>query len=423
MIMKKIIYILFGYFLLTSCSGMLDIESHSAVAPESVTPKDLSALRMGMYNKVQNSPGRESYVLFDILGGDLTQSTGNAKDLINSILSSLNSIVSSGWYGYYNALYQVNNVLSITDGLPQSDLRNLIVGEAHYFRAYIYHSLLTRWGGIPILKVNTMEKPFRDSEEAVWTFIEEELETALSFLDSSNSYFYVSKDAVIALKARVMLEQGRMTEAAILAERLIKGGKYKLDSFDKIFRGQANTEVIFSFQCLQEESNITISTLFYTYAHPNHGSYIYRPTDDVMNMYDDKDKRKEISIISVGAEPCINKYPSGQTGTDPVVMSRLAEMYLISAEAQGLKKGLPRLNELRKERGLPTVEPKDEEEYLQCVLDERQKELLAEGFRYYDLIRTNRAKTDLGLKDYQHVLPIPGKELIANPNLEKNPGY
>ena len=46
-------------------------------------------------------------------------------------------------------------------------------------------------------------------------------------------------------------------------------------------------------------------------------------------MYDDKDKRKEVSIINVGAEPCINKYPSGQTGTDPVVMSRLAEMYLI----------------------------------------------------------------------------------------------
>ena len=56
--MKKIIYIFIGCLLLTSCSGMLDIESHSAVSPGSVTPQDLSALRMGMYNKVQNSPTR-----------------------------------------------------------------------------------------------------------------------------------------------------------------------------------------------------------------------------------------------------------------------------------------------------------------------------------------------------------------------------
>ena len=216
--MKKIIYIFIGCLLLTSCSGMLDIESHSAVSPGSVTSQDLSALRMGMYNKVQNSPTRESYITFDILGGDLTQSTGNAKDLINSVLSSLNSIVSNSWNGYYNALYQVNNVLSIVESLPESELRNLIIGEAHYFRAYIYHALVTRWGGVPIQKVNTMEKPFRDSEEAVWSFIEEELQTALAFLGTSSSYYYVSRDAALALKARVMLERGNLTEAATLAE-------------------------------------------------------------------------------------------------------------------------------------------------------------------------------------------------------------
>ena len=219
--MKKIIYIFLGCLLWTSCSGMLDIESHSAVSPGSVTPKDLSALRMGMYNKVQNSPARESYITFDILGGDLTQSTGNARDLINSVLSSLNSIVATSWNGYYNALYQVNNVISIVEELPESDLRNLIIGEAHYFRAYIYHALVTRWGGVPIQKVNTMEKPFRDPEEAVWAFIEEELETALAFLGTSSSYYYVSRDAAVALKARVMLERGKLTEAAALAESLI----------------------------------------------------------------------------------------------------------------------------------------------------------------------------------------------------------
>ena len=79
--------------------------------------------------------------------------------------------------------------------------------------------------------------------------------------------------------------------------------------------------------------------------------------------------------------------------------------------------------ELRKERGLDPVSPKNEEEFLNCILDERRKEFLAEGYRYYDLVRTNKAQSVLNIKDYQTVLPIPGKELILNTNLEPNPGY
>lgn len=420
--MKKYIYIaLLGLFT-ASCSNMLDIEPHSAISPDGVTANDLSALRMGMYNKVMNSPTRESYILFDILGGNLMQSTGNAHDLINGVLSSLNSLVSGNWNGYYNALYQVNNVLSIVDELPSSAERDMIKGEAHFFRAFIYHNLVMRWGGVPLQRKNTMEKLPRASKEEIWNFVLEDLNVAIPLLGTSKSYYYVSKDAATALKARVLLYTGNKSEAALLAESLIKNGKYSLDSFDKIFRKQANSEIIFSFECLQEESSITISTLFYTYAHPNHGSYVYRPTNDVMGMYDANDLRKEVSIIEVGTDACINKYPSGQTGTDPVVISRLAEMYLISAEAQGLQ-GLPRLNELRKKRGLAPVTPANEAEYLDAVLTERRKELLAEGFRYYDLVRTDKAVQELGLFEYQCVMPIPGRELLNNKNLEPNPGY
>lgn len=424
--MKKLINILLGCLCLTSCSGMLDIESHSAVSPGSITSTDLAALRIGMYNKVQNSPERETYILFDILGGNLRGKIGSSKDLINTVLSPLHTLVTSGWNGCYHALYQVNNVLSIVEEQPQSELRNLTLGEAHFFRAHLYHFLVTRWGGVPIIKKNTMEKLPRDTEEAVWNFIEEELNTAIALLRESSvsaGYYYLSEDAATALMARVKLERGKKSEAASLAEKLITSGKYALDDFEKIFRGATNKEIIFAFQCLQEESNVTLSTLFYTYAHPNHGSYIYLPAEEVMSMYDTNDKRKEISVTMVQSDPCINKYPSGQTGTDPVVMSRLAEMYLISAEAQGMSKGLGRLNDLRKKRGLSPVSPATEDDFLQSILEERRKELLAEGFRYYDLIRTGKAKKELGLMDHQSVLPIPGKELILNPKLTPNPGY
>ena len=95
----------------------------------------------------------------------------------------------------------------------------------------------------------------------------------------------------------------------------------------------------------------------------------------------------------------VNKYPSGQTGSDPVVISRLAEMYLISAEAQGLNGGLDRLNELREKRGLDRVSPGNEADFLDAVLQERRLEFLAEGFRWYDLVRTGKATQTLGTKD------------------------
>ena len=80
----------------SSCSNMLDQYSHSAIPPEAVTEKDLPALRLGMYNRVQNEPQTRSFIMCDILGGDITQSNYNPIDVINSTLSPLNSAIVNG---------------------------------------------------------------------------------------------------------------------------------------------------------------------------------------------------------------------------------------------------------------------------------------------------------------------------------------
>ena len=216
-----------------------------------------------------------------------------------------------------------------------------------------------------------------------------------------------------------MLSQGKMTEAARLAEDLITSGPYKLDSFDKIFRKKANTEIIFAFENISEESSINISDLFYTYGHPNKGQGVYRLPASTVELFGANDTRKEMSVINIAGTDCLNKYPSGQTGKDPVIVSRIAELYLISAEAQGRAKGVGRLNELRRERGLDDIYPASDAAYV----DERRRELLGENFIYHDMVRTGRAVERLGIQKFQLLLPIPGKELQLNPLLEPNPGY
>lgn len=420
---KYIIPIILLIGLTYSCSGQLDQFSRAAIAPDAVTEKDIPAVRNGMYSRVQNAPSVRAYIMFDMLGGVISTSTGNARDLINSTLSPLNGYISSSWNGYYDALFQVNNMLDITERFPNSDIAQLARGEAYFFRALIYYNLVTRWGGVPVLPENTMEKVPRNSEEEVWAFVEENIEDALSILDRSTSFYLASSDAALALKARVMLSQGKKGEAAAIADQLISSGQYKLDSFEKIFRKEMNSEIIFAFENLTEESSINISDLYYTYAHPNKGQGVYRPTPEVVKLFADNDTRKNISIVNIAGTDCINKYPSGQTGTDPIILFRIAEMYLISAEAKGRAAGIGRLNELRRFRGLDDIFPSNEEEFLTAILDERKRELLGENFIYYDLVRTGRAQQELGLLDHQMLLPIPGRELQLNPNLTPNPGY
>lgn len=421
--MKRYISI-FTLLILLASSCDLEMNPHSAVSPGSVGTKDIEALRSGMYYNVQERPGTESYIMFDLFGGELTtkQST-NSLDLISTLASADNGLMKEAWQGYYKALMQVNNVYDIAQGLPDGSQKNLVLGECHYFRAYLHLCLVTRYGDVPLMKENTDDKVSRTPAAEVWKFINDELDLAIGLLGTPTSQNYLSSDAAKALRARTALYTGDKKTAYELAESLIADARYGLDEYDKIFRGGNNKEVIFAFSCLTIESSISISALFYSYNHPNSGSYVYAPAKEVMTMFADSDTRKEVSITTMDNLNFMNKYPSGQKGTDPVVISRLGEMYLISAEAQGLEKGLPRLNDLRAFRGLPAVYPGTEAAFIDAILDERRHELLCEGHRWYDLVRLGKAVEVLGILEHQTLMPIPESERQANRNLTQNKGY
>jgi hypothetical protein len=121
-----------------------------------------------------------------------------------------------------------------------------------------------------------------------------------------------------------------------------------------------------------------------------------------------------------GDETVLNKYNNINT-TNPIIISRLAEMYLIAAEGLGtVGGGLQYLNTLREKRGLPAVAAKNDAELLTAVLAERRLEFLGEGFRWFDLVRTGRFTSEVDLSEKYTVFPIPQRERDLNPNLEQN---
>ena len=120
---------------------------------------------------------------------------------------------------------------------------------------------------------------------------------------------------------------------------------------------------------------------------------------------------------------------------------RLAEMYLIYAEAQlrgggGTKADAVHYFNLLRERAYGNTSGDVLDISLNDVLDERARELYWEGFRRTDLVRYDEftsgsyvwpwkggIKGGTGTNAKYDLFPIPSTDIIANPNLTQNSGY
>jgi hypothetical protein len=152
--------------------------------------------------------------------------------------------------------------------------------------------------------------------------------------------------------------------------------------------------------------------------------FINRPGDLRSNLVDFNPNDNDVSIIPNGRT---QKYRGETTKDNSAYAFRLAEAYLIRAEALGRAGGgINDLNTLRNNRGLGNLtssDVPDNNAFLNAVLDERRAELNFEGHRLFDLARTNNVANVLGA-GVQPIMPIPNREIIAgNGVVVQNPGY
>lgn len=419
--MKKIILALLTASIIISSCDILDKYPHDAVSRDSVSEEDLELLYTGLYCYSQYKPGFEGYFQNDMTGGDFYRGGGSvwpdAPSWIKDFFLPTNGWIQTPYAGYYALLYQINSFIEVAEKAPQSDKVRQMLGVAYYFRALDYYNIVTKYRIAPLMRVTSNDPQPNSTEEALWAFVNEDLEKALAMCPEYSTKYYVSLQAAKALAARAYIAQGKKDEAAKLADELIADPLFALDDFSKIFRGEANSEVIFTFANLPEENGIKFAGEFLQPA------TIYVPVPEVIALFKDDDKRKSVSVTVDGSETVLNKYIN-KSSTDPIIISRLAEMYLISAEGKGLAGGgLARLNELRRARGLQELSPapKDEEAFIDAVLAERRLEFLGEGFRWYDLVRTGRYMKTTGLPEKYTVFPIPQRQLDLNTvNLQQN---
>ena len=425
--MKKIIYTLIlsasALICAVSCN-VLDQYPHNGVSRDNLTEEDLELLYTGLYCYSQYKPSFEGYFQNDMAGGDFTRGGGasfaNPALWIRDAILPTSGWSATPWIGYYAWLYQVNEFITAAQGKEDDPHIREMLGGAYFFRGLIYYNLVSKYRNVQILQKATNE-PIANSKEAEgWVFVEENLNNAINMCPNFVNKNYVSVQAAKAIMARAKLGQGKKTEAANLAAELINDPAFALEDFDLIFRGEENKEEIFTFINSAEESGINFATQFYQPA------TTYVPTRDMIELYVSTDKRSNISVMHDGDATVLNKY-NNITSTNPIIITRLAEMYLIAAEGKGVAGGgIKYLNDLRAKRGLGPVSPVNDEELVDAVLHERRLEFLGEGFRWYDLVRTGRFAERFSeengepLSEKYTVFPIPQRERDLNPNLEQN---
>ncbi|GAB3541188.1 RagB/SusD family nutrient uptake outer membrane protein [Pontibacter brevis] len=435
---------------LTACEDKLDIEPRGSISPEAVTPSDTEVLLNGVYDGFQGGSSPYQYLAFltdDLSADNLAYRATFFQhgEVDNNAIAANNLLIQYFWQGLYQGIYRTNFFLQTVESLDEStfsrpERKKEVIAEARFLRAYGYYNLVTRWGGVPVLREPTSDKVARNSEEEVWNFIIEDLTYAAENAGEFRSPAYASKAAAKALLARVYLANKNYAEAERLAEELIADSNFQLsDNYDNIFTNKGNAEHIFHLNSTPNDGTsmsyfLIANVILPSTGQQTNGGRFELPIDNSLAAaFEAGDERKSTTLqpITFGGKDynMAYKYRQSADGSDAWPVARIAEMYLISAEARAeqndLEGALERLNQVRETRGLRATDASSLAEFRLKIEQERRVELAVEGHRWYDLIRTGRALEVLPnvTDENQLKYPIPQAEMVVNDLLTPNPGY
>lgn len=376
------------------------------------------------------------------------------------------------WNRYYQFLGSLNLVISgirTAEGKDEN-LRNYVLGEALTWRAFAFYKLLQYFSpyknsqyGVPVYLKPTEDignaMPARNTQPEVFRQIFEDCGEALKLLKQTPSNDWNCawrEDFINAMMASVYTwkamsgsaEDSDWGNAEKCATTAMKGRN--LTHSPEVLRQMFNSRDV------TPSTSMTSDEFYFRILDGNNGQifdfvsayYNGSLVDGTVNsqyymIYKDNDIRKGIYFTADGTQS--DKYNLLGLGGIIISMSqggslmlfRLAEMYLIKAEAlarQG-KTGEARaiLEEFKTARYTGDFDlPNHPKDILQEILNERVREFYQENdFRWLDMKRLGiqLSRTISGERfmlepeDFRYSFPIPAKEMELNKNMQQTPGW
>ena len=354
--------------------------------------------------------------------------------------------VAAYWNETYSQIYASNAV--IEGALSSKNLttaqKNQLQGQALFIRSLLHFYLYNIFGEIPYITHTDYSQNstvHRMTEKEVYKNIITDLEKASTMLSSSfASTARVRPNAltVQALLARVYLYQKSYPEAADLASAVINQTQlFKLENPSDVFLLNSK-ETIWQLHSGIPGDNTADARYFIFFSAPPQAVWL---NEALVNSFLASDIRRKLWIkgvsdgLSTWYHPYKYKeYNATASSKEYTILLRLAEQYLIRAEARAMQGDLigakEDLNKVRQRAGLSETHAQTQLEIIEAVLTERKWELFTEsGHRFFDLKRNGRLDSTLfsvkkGWKSTNRLFPIPQSELSINPNLRpQNPGY
>jgi hypothetical protein len=416
----------------------------TAVATVFTTTTNAFAALNGMHRYMysqwfsnQDQGGQSGNMMYmDAMGEDLVMTAQSNGWLITTYKwqthRNANSTVSSYNYLFYYAMIgNANLILANIDDVEGPDAeKKLIKGQALAYRGWAYFQMIQLFGkrfdkatanaspGVPlVLEPKTTPTP-RSTVAEVYTQINKDLDEAIVQLAgyTRSNKSHININVAKGFKARVALAQQEWAIAATMASEARQGVSLMSNAqYSAGFNDYSNPEWLWGSH--QQADQTTFFYSFFAFMSANYGSTNIRGNPKAINskLYSQittTDVRKglwdstgtntsfPIPLSPAGIrKPYMNRKfisAGGESSSiGDVPLMRAAEMYLIEAEAKARSGGqdaaaAAALYTLARQRDPSYVlSTKTGQALINEIMTQRRIELWGEGFRFYDLKRTN----------------------------------
>ncbi|SDL14140.1 RagB/SusD family nutrient uptake outer membrane protein [Siphonobacter aquaeclarae] len=440
---QKLLTLLVALTGLTSCDKYLE-ESPNNALPTASAIIDAGTARaaiIGAYSRVQGYYA-SSYPTLGTMPADNVIFNGTLSQYLQldqNAVTPDNAVTLDVYQGIYRVINSANSIIAYVPGIQDPNLgsteKNTILGEAYFLRALGYFDLARGWGGVqlqlkPTADLADLKGIKRSTLDATYDQVLADLVKAEELLpEDATTRNRAQKSIARALRARLHLYRGQWADAEAYATQVIGNTKYELVKPFKNF---------FTSPFLTKESvfELTYSTnnrnSYWNLWYPSSlgGQYTLKPSASVTQKLNDPAIGGSRSTLLAGTGSNVYGvlYNTSATSTDPSYLIRIAELYLIRAEARAqqnkLTAAVADLNVIRARADVAAFSGATQAAVLQAIEDENSVEFAFEAHRWFDLTRTGRAGAVLGVTDRNYwVFPFPYQDVLSDPDLEQNPGY
>ena len=427
--MKKIIYtslFLTGGLLLTSCrKDFTETQFFQSKQAEPLkTVEEASSFVNGTYAQMRVKEYLGAYYLAygEVRSDEIYNDTSVGRFRAESLytMDANNGNARDTWTTIYGVIANINNVINAPDNLSSqkagggaanpSEVK-AIKAQAYAIRGMAFFDLLRLYGqkytggtlGVPLpLQYNALANTTRPTIEQTEAQIEADFNMAIQLfqeaataqrktlagLVNTTDKTKLSPMAVKAYQSRFYLYKGDWDKVATLSKEIIDSRKYEVVPAADLSASFVKPNTSNSIFELAVGVSGSLGASGYGYLFNSGGYGTLLPTDYALSLFDNADARRNLFAGNSRVGYFLNGKFSDLQSQSNLKLVRYEEVLLNAAEAY-LNKGdqataLTYYNRLRAQRGFTAAATSLTLEELK---KERLRELLGEGFRYWDLLR------------------------------------